>query len=77
MIRAEGCSDTEINSAHQERVSYTIQPQRNATLPPTHSANSAEWMGHSFLKLLGRINNQVAKRCALRRGRCVGCCAMA
>jgi hypothetical protein len=35
-----------------------IRPQGNATLPPTHSAKSAEWMGHSVSKLLGRINNR-------------------
>src|ERR1035438_4159320 len=33
-----------------------ILSQRNATLPPTHSAKNAEWMGHSVSKLLGRIN---------------------
>jgi hypothetical protein len=39
-----------------------IRPQGNATLPPTHSAKSAEWMGHSVSKLLGRINNNVGPR---------------
>src|ERR1035437_6470653 len=34
-----------------------IRTQRNATLPPTHSAKSAEWMGHSVSKFLGRINS--------------------
>src|ERR1035437_7625457 len=42
-----------------------IRPQRNATLPPTHSAKSAEWMGHSVSKLLGRINRESAR--AVRR----------
>jgi hypothetical protein len=37
-------------------------PQRDATLPPTHSAKSAEWMGHSVSKLLGWINNGSANQ---------------
>ncbi|MGB9408558.1 MAG: hypothetical protein WCA89_13545, partial [Terracidiphilus sp.] len=39
-----------------------IRPQRNATLLPTHSAKSAEWMGHSVSKLLGRINSMVSQK---------------
>jgi hypothetical protein len=40
----------------------TDPPQKDATLPPTHSAKSAEWMGHSVSKLLGWIDNGSANQ---------------
>jgi hypothetical protein len=38
---------------------FTDPAPKKCNTPPTHSAKSAEWMGHSVSKLLGRINKRL------------------
>src|ERR1035437_4247827 len=40
-------------------VCITDPAPKKCNTTPTHSAKSAEWMGHSVSKLLGRINNPI------------------